>query len=197
MSSSQSRGCLGKRGWGLTPPGRRKAGQRVTRSAARQWVGASHARGAQPFPLSCTRLVEDRLILQKRQHRAADLHQPGQASAGRKASERPSWVPAGLAGLRVFPGRPLIAPYPLGRKLPCQMVEVPALACTARSITNTSASVEPTACCWMPRVRCRGTARGHPCPGVTPSPGAVFTSPHAASHTLLTPTSCPDLTPPT
>lgn len=144
--------------------------------------------GAQDSPLS-TCLTEDRLILQKHQHRAADLHQTGQMPAGMggKSQSSPSRVPTRLAGLGVPPARP--PPYPLGRKLLCHTVEMPVLACTARSITNTSASSEPTACCWMPRAHCRGHGQGSPLSWSPPCPQVPSPCPPMLSTTLLTGTS--------
>lgn len=186
MSSSQSRGCLGKGDLGLTPPGSRKAGQGVPHSAARQQAGAAHAGGHKP-PAPSTCLAEDRLILQKHQHRAADLHPPGQTPAGERAGDSPPGSLPGWGCPRPECTHPDPHPYPLGRKLLCQTVETPTLACTARSITNTSASAEPTACCWMPRACCGGMVRGHPCPGVTPAPGCHHHSPPMLLSTLCSP----------
>lgn len=150
--------------------------------------------GGTSLPPASTSLSEDRFILQKHQHRAANLHPPGQTPAGeRDGDPRPGSLP-GWQGWGFPQLNP--PPYPLGRKLLCQMVEMPVRACRARSITNTSASTEPTACRWVPRARCGGMARGHPCPGVTL--GAIPMPPSAVIHTLLTPQLLhPTLAPPT
>lgn len=68
------------------------------------------------------------------------------------------------------------------------MVETPELVCTARSITNTSTSVKPIACCWMPWAHWEGAQ-----PGVTPipesplPPDAIPMFPHAVIHTAHPP----------
>lgn len=188
MSSSQSRGSLGKGSWGSNLPGSRRAGQGVP-----TWLPDS-GQGL-PVPgqgrLPCS--VPD-LLRMDSSCRSISTGDPicisrAKRLRGEEPLTCPSWVPAEWQGGGASaPGDP--RPYPLGRKLLCQTVEAPVLVCRARSITNTSVSAEPTACRWMPRADwgrySQGSAlsQSHPAPRCHP-----YVSPHAVNHILPTPTS--------
>lgn len=108
MSSSQSRGCLGKVGWDLTPPGSKKAGQGIPHCAARQRAGLPVLVGIS-FPLP--------LPISPRTDSSCESNSLGEPTCTCRAKclqeeelVTPSWVVARLAGLGVPLARPLLVP---------------------------------------------------------------------------------------
>lgn len=184
MSSSQSRGCLGKVSWGWTPPGSKKAGQGIPHCAARQWAGAARA-GGHKLPPASTYLAKDRLILQKQQPWAANLYPPGQMPAGRRTRD-PILGPrqAGRAG--GAPGRTR-----WGGSCSARWWRYPSW-CAQLSRSQTPSPPLST----LPAAGCPGhagrgvTGRGQPYPRVTPAPRChPHVPPCCHSHCSAT-TSC-------